>query len=86
VTVEQVFEITGRGLAVLFQGELPSLPLGVGLPARVQRPDGSTAEARAFFESIHWQRPELRERPALLLAGLKRTDVPVGSTVELLEP
>jgi hypothetical protein len=82
--VQEVFEISGRGLAVLFSGDLPPRRVGLAFPVKVLRRDGSFFEAPALLEWVLDRQPETRERAALVLAGVTRDDVPPGSAIEVL--
>lgn len=86
VTVEEAFDITGRGVAVAFRGSSAGLPFGVPIPARILKPDGTTAQAKAFVEMMLLRAPQTHERADLLLMGLSKRDAPPGSIVELGDP
>jgi hypothetical protein len=85
VTVEEAFDITGRGVAIAFRGSTANLPVGVAIPARVLHRDGTSTEASAFVELILRRDPTPHELAALLLNGLSKKDVTPGCTVELYE-
>jgi hypothetical protein len=90
LTVEDTFQITGRGLVVV-----PGPPFDTfGTDGRtypcsvlVKRPDGSTLVAQAhfymaFFEPLEAQMRYLeRGRYECVLRGVSKHDVPVGSEI-----
>lgn len=80
-TVEDTFFIEGRGLipvpGIIPQGEER---FRIGDSLLLKRPDGSTvSSAIAGFEMIHWPLP--RQDIVILLKGLAKDDVPIGTEI-----
>jgi len=78
----ETFEITGRGLAVAVEGAT-ELPVSKKLLAAVTRPDGSSISADAYKEWLLRRNPQPVEKAAFLLIGLSKSDVPLGSELQL---
>jgi len=83
ITVEESFDITGRGVGAVFRGSADGLPLGQRLRAQVTRADGSQLETHATVELLLVSATQGIERPALLVEGLTKRDLPPGSSVTL---
>jgi hypothetical protein len=81
--VEETFAVTGRGTVALLGG---TTELGVGRPhpVRVETPAGTVHKCMARKEWLLRRQRVLDEREGFLLAGLSKSDVPVGSTVTFL--
>jgi hypothetical protein len=81
--VGETFAVTGRRTVALFGG---TTELGVGRPhpVLVETPDGKVHKCMAWKERLLRRRPVLDEHEGFLLAGLSKSDVPVGSTVTFL--
>jgi hypothetical protein len=85
-TVEVVFEIAGwKSLGIGFCPEKEIYCVGMGDRVKLIRPDLSDLEAQVVSSDSrslihHPERP-----PALMLGGLKKKHVPVGSLVYWLE-
>ena len=84
-TVEDTFNITGRGLAAVGGGR-SDLPVGCLLRTEIRTPDGRVLHAQSYREFLTIRIPQPRERDAFLLVGMAREEVPVGSTVRVLPP
>ena len=79
-TVTDTFVIRGRGL-VLFPGIAPTENerFRLGDPLQLKRPDGSIIQAEiAGFE---YPTPNPRREIAIMLKGINKDDVPVGTEV-----
>lgn len=85
-TVEDAFTIRGRGVILVpgiapRPGERPR----VGDPVVLHRPDGSRLEAEiGGLELLHTS-PDRPEIP-ILIRGLSRADVPIGTQVRPIAP
>lgn len=84
-TVEDTFNITGRGLVAVGAGR-PDLPVGCPLPAEIRTPDGRVLHTRSYREFLTIRIPQPVERDAFLLVGMAKEDVPIGSTIRVLPP
>lgn len=85
LVVEETFDISGRGAAVVFRGSPEGLPLGRVFSVFVQRPDGSTIQAQATVEFFLRRQPQPSEHAALLLKGIAKSAVPSMSIVRVVE-
>ena len=80
--VEERFQIRGRGVVLE-----PGLPVEFGAPQRLSvrlvRPDGTERTTQAVVEYALASGPNLtrREWCALVLPGLTKEDVPIGTEV-----
>lgn len=79
--VLETFEIE-RGLIVAVEAPT-NLPVARQLLALVTRGDGTTVSAPAFKEWLLRRDPHPLESEAFLLRGLRKADVPLGSSIEL---
>ena len=79
--VLETFEIE-RGLVVALDAPT-GLPVGKRLNASVTREDGTSISAVAFKEWLLRRDPHPTESEAILLQGLKKADVPIGSDVAI---
>ncbi len=82
-TVQDTFFISGRGL-VPVPGIIPQDDerFRIGDPILLKRPDGSCLEWKiGGLEMISCTRPRPRDDVAILLQGLSKEDLPVGSEV-----
>jgi hypothetical protein len=81
LTVEDSFEITGRGVVVV-PGPLEAEYSGPrGFAVRLVLPSGSEQEARLTLEHVFQTPPPTEHRYACLLRGLGKADVPVGTEI-----
>jgi hypothetical protein len=78
----ETFDITGRGVAVVIE-EIPEFSVGKALLAKVICPDGTGIEATAYREWLLRRSPEPIEKCAFLLRGLEKSQVPVGSYLQI---
>jgi hypothetical protein len=81
LTVEDTFEIKGRGLIVVPGPLVEAYDGPTELPVEVKRPDGSVLNA-----TLHFTQPFIHSTPkvfrwALIFRGLMESDVPIGSEV-----
>ncbi len=83
--IVETFQITGRGLAVAVE-ESTELPVGRKLLAVVNRPDGSSISVEAYKEWLLRRHSEPMEKETFLLMGLSKSDVPIGSKLQLSTP
>lgn len=84
LVVEEVFAIAGRGVILAPDIELHG-PATVQICVELRRPDGTTSvvDALAHLPMIDPPRIPPRGRYVLLLAGLAKSDVPIGTEVWL---
>lgn len=78
----EVFQITGRGAAVVIDG-ITDFPVAKKFAATVIKPDGTSFGAEGWKEWLHRRNPEPIEREAFLLMGIAKEEVPVGSELLL---
>jgi hypothetical protein len=79
LTVEDSFEIGGRGLIVVPGPTLDPYDGPVEVPVEIKRPDGSTLTA-----TLNFTRAFLTPAPprwVLIFLGLSKRDVPIGSEI-----
>jgi hypothetical protein len=86
LVTEESFDITGRGVVVVFRGDAEALPLATRFPVSVERPDGAIRKAEASVEYVLRHHPVRAERCALLIYGLTKLDAPPGSTIRVPSP
>lgn len=84
-TVEETFEITGRGLVVILDR---STRASVGRPhaVRVITPSGRVFDTKAYKEWLLRRQPVVDEKEAFWLEGLHKSDVPRASELVFLPP
>jgi hypothetical protein len=82
-TVEDVFLIRDRGL-ILVPGLERDERIGVGDPLLLKMPDGSSATASVA--GIEFSTPNPRHMFPILLNGLTKDDVPIGTEVWSVDP
>jgi hypothetical protein len=80
--ITATFQITGRGVAAVID---ETIDMGVGkeLLAKITRPDGTVLEATAYQEWLLRRDPTPLEKTAFLLVGLEKSQVPIGSFIEV---
>lgn len=81
--VFETFEITGRGLVVALPGNIASLPHVSPLSVVVHVAGQPSIRTTAFHEILLRRSTEPIENSALLLSGLRKAQVPIGSVVEV---
>ncbi|UPT62534.1 MAG: hypothetical protein M0D54_19625 [Hyphomonadaceae bacterium JAD_PAG50586_4] len=86
LTVEDTFEIGGRGLIVVPGPTLDAYDGPVEVPVKVKRPDGSTLRATLNFTRAFLTPAPKVPRWELLFRGLSQRDVPIGSEIWTYEP
>jgi len=82
--VEDIFQVTGRGLIVV-PGPLRSeVTGGTNIPVELRRPDGSVLYAQVslqhFFQSPP-PPPEVAKQWGCILSGVAKEQVPIGTEV-----
>lgn len=82
LVVVDTTEISERGLALFFQRDPDPIPTEYRIQVQITRPDQSVFTAAAQREFARKVPPG--EVIALLIAGVRKADVPVGSTVAIL--
>jgi len=81
LTVEDVFDIHGRGLIVVPGPLVDSFPSPSEISVRLKRPDGQVIDATASI-TFHFQTPPPKEhRFAVILKGPSKSDVPIGTEI-----
>ncbi|MHA4866177.1 hypothetical protein ACXZ1M_00570 [Duganella sp. PWIR1] len=76
--IVEVFEITGRGAAVVFH-EVIELKSGTPTPVKIVTPDGETFEAVGFVVLFLRRQLPVVKKSVLLLQDIQKDKVPVGS-------
>lgn len=82
--VEDSFDISRRGVAVLFEGSMDDMPPGVRLAVAIRRPDGRRFTSEASVEYVLRRRGTVDERCSLLIYRLTKAEAPPGSVVRIL--
>ena len=82
IEVIESFEITGRGLVVVLPVLASHLPHATPLPVTVRVPGQLPFHAQAFHEILLRRSTGSLETSALLLSGLRKAQVPLGSILE----
>jgi|GEM_PF-1075200 len=82
VTVEHVFEIRHRGL-VLVPGIVPvgEERFKIGDPIVLRKPDGSSIETKIGGLELFTTPPNPRYDFPIMIAGMTKDDVPIGTEV-----
>ena len=80
--VVERFEITGRGVAAVIS-EVTSLAHGKEVLVTIRPPNAPPFEATAFQEHLLRRSQAPLEQSVLLLAGLVKSQVPIGSRIEV---
>lgn len=80
--IVEIFQISGRGAAVVIDG-ITEFPVAKKLIATVRKPDGTSFSAEAWKEWLHRRNPEPLEKEAFLLMGIAKEEVPIGSQLHL---
>ena len=81
LTVEDVFDIPGRGLVVVPGPLVESHASPAQIAVILKRPDGQELEATASI-TFQFQTPPPKEhRLAMILKGLPKSDVPIGTEI-----
>ena len=83
LVVIETAEITGRGLALFFQSDPDPIPAQYRLHVQITRPNGTIITSAAQRELARKVPPG--EVVAFLLPGVSKSDVPVDSTIVILE-
>ena len=81
--VEETAEISGHGLALFFQYDPDPIPKQYRICVQITRPDGFILEAVAFREFARKVPPG--EVVVFLLRDVAKKEIPVGSTVRIVE-
>ncbi|KQZ40065.1 hypothetical protein ASD58_06725 [Duganella sp. Root1480D1] len=81
--VLETFEITGRGLVVVLPVLASDMPHATPLPVTLHVPGQAPFQVQAFHEILLRRTTEVLENSVLLLSGLRKSQVPIGSTLEL---
>jgi hypothetical protein len=81
LTVEDVFDIPGRGLIVVPGPLVDSFASPSEISVTLKRPDGQVIDATASI-TFHFQTPPPKEhRFAVILKGPAKSDVPIGTEI-----
>ena len=81
MTVEDAFEIAGRGLIVVPGPLAIDFPGAANLQAELRRPDGSIASAPLLIQHYFQTPPPKEYRWGCSFPTLSKQDVPVGTEV-----
>ena len=81
LTVEDVFDIAGRGLLVVPGPLIDSFPSPPKIAVTLKRPDGQQLEATASITCQFITPPPDEHRYAVILKGLAESDVPIGTEI-----
>jgi hypothetical protein len=81
LTVEDTFEIGGRGLVVVPAPTLDAYSGPAELPVEIRRPNGSMLKATLNFTHVFLAPPPKVPRWELVFRGLSKSDIPIGSEV-----
>lgn len=81
LTVEDIFDIPGRGLIVVPGPLVDSFALPKETSVTLKRPDGQVLDATASI-TFHFQTPPPKEhRLSVILKGPAKRDVPIGTEI-----
>lgn len=78
----EIFLIAERGVVVAVD-ETTELPAGQKLLAVIRRPSGDSISVDAYKERLLRKTPQPIEGEAFLLVGLSKSDVPLGTDLQL---
>jgi hypothetical protein len=81
LTVEDVFDIPGRGLIVVPGPLAHSFAAPSEISVTLKRPDGRIINATASIRFYHQTPPPKEHRLAVILKGLAKSDVPLGTEI-----
>lgn len=83
LVVEESFDISRRGVVVLFRGDPEDLPLASRFSVWIQRPDGKIFTSEASVEYILRRQEVQDERCSLLIYQMTKAEAPPGSVVRV---
>ena len=83
-TIEEAFNISGRGVAVVLSG-VTDLGIGKEYKAKLFNLDAETLEVTAWKEWLLRRNPVIEEKEAFLLVGVKKEEVPIGTTIKFYD-
>ena len=83
-TVEDTFQITGRGTVVLINGTT-SIGVGKSHSVEVMCPDGTVFTATCYKEWLLRRQPVVDEREGYLLINIEKSQIPIGSKIKFNE-
>ncbi|HEX8210144.1 MAG TPA: hypothetical protein VF584_08145 [Longimicrobium sp.] len=81
LTVEESFEVAGRGLIVIPVPIVAAVPGPADLDVELRRPDGSRRDAVLSILHAFGQPPTPEPRRVCLFRGLRKEDVPPGTEI-----
>ena len=81
LTVEDAFDITGRGLIIVPGPLESSYPGPREVTVRLMLPNGDEKSASMRLEHFFGTPPPMERRFACILMGMAKADVPVGTEV-----
>ena len=81
LTVEDLFDIPGRGLIVVPGPPLHAFAEPTELAVRLERPDGTVLEATASLTPQFQTPPPKENRYAVILKEPNQSDVPIGTEI-----
>ena len=83
-TVEEAFQITGRGTVVSINGTT-NRGVGKSHTAEITRPDGTVFKATCYKEWLLRRHLVAEEREGYLLMNVEKVEVPIGSKIKFNE-
>ena len=81
LTVEDVFDIAGRGLVVVPGPLIDAISPNQRLSVLLKRPDGSEIGASATITRYFQTPPPKEHRFAVILKEVSKSDVPIGTEI-----
>lgn len=81
LTVEDVFDITGRGLVVFPGPRVDTFSSPREITVRLVRPDGVTLDATASITHVMQTPPPKEHRYAVIIREITKSEVPIGTEV-----
>lgn len=78
-TIEDHFQITGRGLVIVGEKEDKSLELKIGTSIIIETPEGK--EIQSKVDGLEMLNPPNFKSEAILIRDFTKNDLPIGSTV-----
>lgn len=86
LTVEQTFEIKGRGLIVVPGPLATAFKRPVELGVELRLPDGSRRHATLHLQYVFLTPPPKEQRYACIFRGLSKAEVPIGTEIYYTQP
>jgi hypothetical protein len=83
-TIEDLFQVTGRGLIVVPGPKKSEVAGGTDIPVELRLPNGSVLQARASLQHVLQSPPpppHIAAQWGCMLSGVAKEEVPVGTEV-----